>query len=115
MRNLSEEEKSRIYKKIGVDESKLHPFGDANICVQLFGHEDEGSDDEYHVLNFMPRKEYCCDIELDVANKEGKNELEEILEDSIERMKIAAYLMGKQLEELRNEGKVKTTFYYWEL
>lgn len=106
--------KKSDYKALGVDESKLIvPFGDANICVQLFGHRGSDDSTQYHALNFMPRKERCCEFPYDVSKEGDKKALIEYLEESCERYKIAIGLMQAQVKELKETGKISTTFYYW--
>jgi len=86
-----------------------------NVLVQCFGKELE--DDKYnvHPLNFMPRKERCCDLEFDLSDKEQKEEFLKHLRDSQERLKILSLLLHKQEQEVLEFGYPKTSCYYPDL
>ena len=111
-------ELKQAYEGIGVNTDSFRDFGEMNVCVQLFGHdpdEDYEGPDIYEATNYMPRKDYIGHQTFDLSTDEGKENLKAYLADSIERMKIAAHLMQKQLNELSEKGTIETTFYYYEL
>ena len=102
-------------KKYGIKLENLwdDKFYEANIIVQSFGKEDD-NESRYLVtpLNYMPRKERCCEIEYDLSDKNQKEEFLRHLRDSQERLKILSLLLHKQEEEIIEFGYPKTTCYY---
>ena len=64
-------------KKYGIKLENLRDdkFYEANIIVQSFGKEDD-NESRYLVtpLNYMPRKERCCEIEYNLSDKDQKEE-----------------------------------------
>nr|UWI39035.1 MAG: hypothetical protein [Bacteriophage sp.] len=87
----------------------------ANIIVQCFGKEDEDDKHIVHPLNFMPRKERCCELDYDLSDKGQKEKYLKQLRDSQERLKILSLLLHKQEEEVVEFGYPKTTCYYPDL
>lgn len=74
--------------------------------------------DDKHIvypLNFMPRKECCCELDYDLSDKGQKEEYLKQLRDSQERLKILSLLLHKQEEEVIEFGYPKTTCYYPDL
>ena len=102
-------------KKYGIKLENLREdkFYEANIIVQSFGKEDD-NESRYLVtpLNYMPRKERCCEIEYNLSDKDQKEEFLRHLRDSQERLKILSLLLHKQEEEIIEFGYSKTTCYY---
>ena len=102
-------------KKCGIKLENLRDdkFYEANIIVQSFGKEDD-NESRYLVtpLNYMPRKERCCEIEYNLSDKDQKEEFLRHLRDSQERLKILSLLLHKQEEEIIEFGYPKTTCYY---
>lgn len=79
--------------------------------------EFKDGDDKHIVypLNFMPRKECCCELDYDLSDKGQKEEYLKQLRDSQERLKILSLLLHKQEEEVIEFGYPKTTCYYPDL
>ena len=102
-------------KKYGIKLENLreNKFYEANIIVQSFGKEDD-NESRYLVtpLNYMTRKERCCEIEYNLSDKDQKEEFLRHLRDSQERLKILSLLLHKQEEEIIEFGYPKTTCYY---
>ena len=97
--------------------SNLNPRMDEffKIIVQCFGKEDEDDKHIVHPLNFMPRKERCCELDYDLSDKGQKEKYLKQLRDSQERLKILSLLLHKQEEEVIEFGYPKTTCYYPDL
>lgn len=105
-------------KKFGIKIQNLQPDStnySANIIVQCFGKEDEDDKHIVHPLNFMPRKERCCELDYDLSDKGQKEKYLKQLRDSQERLKILSLLLHKQEEEVIEFGYPKTTCYYPDL
>lgn len=105
-------------KKFGIEIQNLQPDStnySANIIVQCFGKEDEDDKHIVHPLNFMPRKERCCELDYDLSDKGQKEKYLKQLRDSQERLKILSLLLHKQEEEVIEFGYPKTTCYYPDL
>ena len=83
--------------------------------MQCFGKEDEDDKHIVHPLNFMPRKERCCELDYDLSDKGQKEKYLKQLRDSQERLKILSLLLHKQEEEVIEFGYPKTTCYYPDL
>lgn len=83
--------------------------------MQCFGKEDEDDKHIAHPLNFMPRKERCCELDYDLSDKGQKEKYLKQLRDSQERLKILSLLLHKQEEEVIEFGYPKTTCYYPDL
>ena len=109
--------------EIGVNPDNLkHPNGEMNIIVQLFGFED-GVDDDGNPVDhvnpdvYHPRKNsvWSCGCSGDgpsIATKEDKEAFVTHLRDSSERLKIMAYKLTQQANEIEEFGYPKTTLYY---
>ena len=83
-------------KKFGIKIQNLQPDStnySANIIVQCFGKEDEDDKHIVHPLNFMPRKERCCELDYDLSDKGQKEKYLKQLRDSQERLKILSLLL----------------------
>jgi hypothetical protein len=84
-----------------IDVTKLTFYGSMNNPVQVWLHDDDSSKATIH--NYMPRKNSIVEIEMDL------DEAKVLIQEQIERMKIAICLFEEFLEDKRNH------VYYWEL
>ena len=128
MENLTREQ----LIEIGVNPDNLcYPDGEMNVIVQSFGYED-GMQEEYdhytdtetkHPVNklypdiYHPRKNcgWSCGCEGDAIpfeDEEDKKDWVKHLRDSAERLKIMAYYLTCQANEIEEFGYPKTTCYY---
>lgn len=119
--------------KIGVNPDNMtYPRGEMNIIVQCFGYEhgifinEDGEevviDNEHPVTEvhpdiYQPRKNCvwscaCQDDFCSIKTKEDKKDWCAHLRDSAERLKIMAYYLSKQADEIEEFGYPKTTCYY---
>ena len=109
--------------EIGVNPDNLkHPNGEMNIIVQLFGSEDGLDEDGNKFIQvnpdvYHPRKNsvWSCGCQGSgpfIDTEEGKRKFVVHLRDSAERLKIMAYKLFKQADEIEEFGYPKTTLYY---
>ena len=112
--------------KIGVNPNNLvYPDGEMNVIVQCFGLSDddiqeiENNDSLYEVQPdvYHPRKNsvWSCAQHgdgYDLSDEDDKKDYVMHLRDSAERLKIMAYYLTKQAEEIEEFGYPKTTLYY---
>ena len=109
-----------------------YPMGEMNVIVQCFGYEDGTFvneygkdvviDDEHPVTEvhpdiYQPRRSnvWSCACEGDsvsIETEEDKKNWCAHLRDSAERLKIMAYYLSKQADEIEEFGYPKTTCYY---
>ena len=112
--------------EIGVNPDNMaYPMGEMNVIVQCFGYEDgedvvidnERSITEVHPDIYQPRKNrvwsYACEGDsISIETEEDKKKWCTHLRDSAERLKIMAYYLSKQADEIEEFGYPKTTCYY---
>lgn len=120
--------------KIGVNPDNLnYPNGEMNVIVQCFGCEnDEGTvtgyDEELDKDVQVPMTEVSPDIyhprknsvwscgcqgdDIPIESEEDKKDWVMHLRDSAERLKIMAYYLTKQADEIEEFGFPKTSLYY---
>lgn len=107
--------------EIGVNPDNMkYPMGELNVIVQCFGFENE-EDFDGEVLPdvYHPRKNrvWSCGCQGDGFNlkdEESKKNYVVHLRDSVERLKIMAYYLTKQADEIEEFGYPKTNCYYAE-
>lgn len=109
---MTEEQIQNAYKQLGVDSTKFTELGEMNIIVQMFGCSEDDDKNIVEYLNYMPRKERCCFNEVDLSDTNERQNLIKQLRNSAERMKIFAYLLAKQADEIESIGYPKTSCYY---
>lgn len=114
--------------EIGVNPDNMtYPMGEMNVIVQCFGSED-GTEEDYetgekHQITevypdiYQPRKNrvWSCGCQGDspsIETEEDKKDWCAHLRDSAERLKIMAYYLSKQADEIEEFGYPKTTCYY---
>lgn len=120
--------------KIGVNPDNLnYPHGEMNVIVQCLGCEnDEGTvsgyDEELDKDVQVPMTEVSPDIyhprknsvwscgckgdDISIEGEENKKDWVRHLRDSAERLKIMAYYLTKQADEIEEFGFPKTSLYY---
>jgi hypothetical protein len=106
--------------KLGVDYDKMnYPFGELNIIVQWFGRSKcnaEGKEDTYaYPSYYQPRREKIWTVsndEIDLSNKEQREDFIKQLKDSSERLKVLSLLLARQAQELEETGFTSTMCYY---
>jgi hypothetical protein len=113
---------------IGVNPDNMTYFcGEMNIIVQCFGSEDGTTYDEktgsripmtkVYPDIYHPRKSSvwscgCEDDPISIESEEDKEDYVEHLRDSAERLKIMAYYLSCQADEIEKFGYPKTNCYY---
>ena len=113
--------------KIGVNLKNITESGEMNIIVQCFGSKD-GMVEDYETGEILPvNKMYpdiyqprknrvysygCSNNSIPFETDEEKKEWIKHLKDSAERLKIMAYYLMKQAEEIEKFGYPKTDCYY---
>ena len=110
--------------EIGVNPDNMtYPMGEMNVIVQCFGYEDGTFVDDQHPVTeihpdiYQPRKNrvwsYACEGDsISIATEEDKKNWCAHFRDSAERLKIMAYYLSKQADEIEEFGYPKTTCYY---
>lgn len=114
--------------EIGVNPDNLnYPCGEMNIIVQLFGLtkkdillDQQERGDNFIILNpdiYQPRKNRvwscsCSGDGVNISSLEDKEDFVKHLRDSAERLKIMAYLLSQQANEIETIGYPVTTCYY---
>lgn len=108
--------------KIGVNPDNLQVTGEMNIIVGCFGKDEEDiKNDKGRFLVYPniyhPRKSqiYSRDAQndpLDITDEKDREAYVRHLKDSVERYKIMAYYLQKQIEEIEQFGYPKTSLYY---
>lgn len=114
--------------EIGVNPDNLnYPCGEMNIIVQLFGmtkedilQDQQERGDNSIILNpdiYQPRKNSvwscnCSGDGFDISSQRDKEDFIKHLRDSAERLKIMAYLLSQQANEIETIGYPVTTCYY---
>lgn len=116
----SKEQLIKEYAEIGVDYNKFTKFGEMNVIIQSFAHEedDEENDDDgikMSYLNFMPRKGYAAEQSVNLDDEDERKQFIAQLRDSAERMKVWAYLLAKKADEIEKGVYDGTSVYYPEL
>ena len=119
----SEEQLIKEYAEIGVDYNKFTKYGEMNVIIQSFAHEEDDEDDEeneddvikMHYLNFMPRRGYAAEQTVDLNDEDDRKQFVAQLRDSAERMKVWAYLLAKKADEIEKGVYDGTSVYYPEL
>ena len=114
--------------EIGVNPDNMtYPLGEMNVIVQCFGSED-GTEEDYETGEkrqitevypdiYMPRKNSvwscsCQGYSPSIETEEDKKDWCAHLRDSAERLKVMAYYLSKQADEIEEFGYPKTTCYY---
>lgn len=109
--------------EIGVNPDNMkHENGEMNIIVQLFGYENGKTENGKKVENvypdiYHPRKNSvwscgCMGDAPSIATKDERKDFVIHLRDSAERLKIMAYKLSCQADEIEKLGYPKTTLYY---
>ena len=116
----SDEQLVKEYAEIGVDYNKFTKFGEMNVIVQSFAHEEddwEDEDDEIEMeyLNFMPRKGYVAEQSVNLDDEDEIKQFVAQLRDSAERMKVWSYLLAKKADEIEKGVYDGTSVYFPEL
>ena len=116
----SDEQLIKEYAEIGVDYNKFTKFGEMNVIVQSFAYEEENEDDEddgttMKYLNFMPRKGYAAEQNVNLDDEDERKQFVAELRDSSERMKVWAYLLAKKGDEIEKGEYDGTSVYFPEL
>lgn len=113
---------------IGVNpDVMVYPNGEMNVIVQCFGYED-GLQEDYSTGEKYPVKElypdiyqprrnevYSCGCSgngIPIEDEHDRTDYIAHLRDSAERLKIMAYYLSKQADEIEEFGYPKTTCYY---
>ena len=115
-------------REIGVKpENMTYPCGEMNVIVQCFGYEDgvqknyetgeEHPVTEVHPDIYHPRKNSvwscgCKGDSIQIEDDDEKKDWVAHLRDSAERLKVMAYYLSKQADEIEQLGYPKTTCYY---
>lgn len=105
---------------IGVNPDNMtYPDGEMNVIVQCFG---DGEDEPKHPGKVFPdvyhprkNKVYscgCCDDPIQIEGEDERADYVSHLRDSAERLKIMAYYLSKQADEIEEFGYPKTDCYY---
>lgn len=114
--------------EIGVNpDNTTYPMGEMNVIVQCFGSED-GTEEDYetgekHQITevypgiYMPRKNRvwscgCVGSGEPIDDEESRKDWCAHLRDSAERLKVMAYYLSKQADEIEKFGYPKTDCYY---
>ena len=113
----SDEQLVKEYAEIGVDYNKFTKFGEMNVIVQSFAHEEDEEDDEddgtvMRYLNFMPRKGYAVEQTVNLNNEDDRKQFVARLRDSAERMKVWAYHLARKADEIEKGVYDGTSVYY---
>ena len=113
----SDEQLVKEYAEIGVDYNKFTKFGEMNVIVQSFAHDEDDEEEgiTMRYLNFMPRKGYVSEETVDLNNEDDRKQFIAQLRDSSERMKVWAYLLAKKADEIEKGVYDETSVYYPEL
>ena len=113
----SEEQLIKEYAKIGVDCNKFTEFGEINVIVQSFAHDEDDEDDETTMkyLIFMPWNGSVAEQIVNLDDEDERKEFVAQLRDSSERMKIWSYLLAKKADEIEKGVYDGTSVYYPEL
>ena len=112
--------------EIGVNPDNMtYPDGEMNIIVQCFGYEDglqenyatgeKGPIKEVYPDIYHPRRNsvyMCTDGDVPFETEEEKKDWVAHLRDSAERLKVMAYYLSKQADEIEELGYPKTDCYY---
>ena len=111
----SKEQLIKEYAEIGVDYNKFTKFGEMNVIVQSFAIDKYDDVKEMEYLNFMPRRGYASEQTVDLNNEDDRKQFIAQLRDSAEIMKVWAYLLAKQADEIEKGVYNGTSVYYPEL
>lgn len=116
----SDEQLIKEYAEIGVDCNKFTEFGEINVIVQSFAHEEDDEDDEddgttMKYLIFMPWDGSVAEQIVNLDDKDERKEFVAQLRDSSERMKVWSYLLAKKADEIEKGVYDGTSVYYPEL
>lgn len=114
--------------EIGVNPDNMtYPGGEMNVIVQCFGYEDGTTEDyetgekkqvtEVYPDIYMPRKNdiYSCGCTgegVSIEDEMDRSDYVWHLRDSAERLKVMAYYLSKQADEIEEFGYPKTDCYY---
>lgn len=101
-----------------------YPMGEMNVIVQCFGSED-GTEEDYETGEkrqitevypgiYQPRKNrvWSCGCVAPIDDEKSRKDWCAHLRDSAERLKVMAYYLSKQADEIEEFGYPKTDCYY---
>ena len=114
----SDEQLIKEYAKIGVDCNKFTEFGEINVIVQSFAHEEDDEDDDETTMKYLIFMPWNGSVAEQIVNLDDEDERKEFvaqLRDSSERMKIWSYLLAKKADEIEKGVYDGTSVYYPEL
>ena len=111
----SDEQLIKEYAEIGVDCNKFTEFGEINVIVQSFAHEEDDDETTMKYFIFMPWDGSVAEQIVNLDDEDERKEFIAQLRDSSERMKIWSYLLAKKADEIEKGVYDGTSVYYPEL
>ena len=111
----SDEQLIKEYAEIGVDCNKFTEFGEINVIVQSFAHEEDDDETTMKYLIFMPWDGSVAEQIVNLDDEDERKQFVAQLRDSSERMKVWSYLLAKKADEIENGIYNVTSVYFPEL
>ena len=114
----SDEQLIKEYAEIGVDCNKFTEFGEINVIVQSFAHEEDDEDDDETTMKYLIFMPWDGSVAEQIVNLDDEDERKEFvaqLRDSSERMKVWSYLLAKKGDEIEKGEYDGTSVYFPEL